>query len=248
MLSIIEQYFKDKTVLVTGAGWGIGAAIALLYASHGARIIVSDSSRNGGKDTMSRIKRQKGYATYIKTDVNSSLACEKLIKRTIEIYGSIDIACNNTAIFSEHLHPEDGDNEAFDGKLEDNIHGLYNCMQYEIDAMQKQGGGIIINTSSMIGAIGLASLSSYIDAKYGMEKALQNCLGEYPARGVIINTIAPAFINTALLQEMILTKKAEGKRFFPTERPALMQEIAGLVLWLSFGGKDLFPTVLTDKN
>jgi NAD(P)-dependent dehydrogenase (short-subunit alcohol dehydrogenase family) len=242
----MEQYFKGKTVLVTGAGWGIGAATALLYAAYGANVIVSDTSRKGGKDTIEKIKSQKGAATYIKTDVSNAAACEKLIKKTIETYGSIDIACNNSAIFSDPLHPADKNREAFDNEVGLNLNGLNNCMQYEIEAMQRQGGGVIVNTSSIVGAIGLASLSKYVDAKYGIATLLQNLPGEYPA--IHINTIAPAFINTALLKDMIQKETEGGIKLFPMDRHDTIQEVAGLVLWLSSDETHLLPTVFKDNN
>jgi NAD(P)-dependent dehydrogenase (short-subunit alcohol dehydrogenase family) len=242
----MENYFKGKTVLVTGAGWGIGAATALLYAAYGAKVIVSDTSRKGGKDILAKIKNQKGNATYIKTDVSNATACEKLIKRAIQTYGSIDIACNNSAVFSEPFHPADGDMESSENQVGLNLAGLNNCMQYEIEAMQKQGGGVIVNTLSIIGAIGLASSSQYIEAKYGIVTLLQNVPGEYPA--IHIHTMAPAFINTALLKDMI-QKETEGKmKLFPMDRHGTIQEVAGLVLWLSSDETHLLSTVFNDTN
>jgi NAD(P)-dependent dehydrogenase (short-subunit alcohol dehydrogenase family) len=176
----MEHYFKGKTVLVTGAGWGIGAATALLYAAYGAKVIVSD------------------------IDVSNAAACEELIKRTIRTYGSIDIACNNSAVLSESA----------DDQMGLDLAGLHNCMHYEIEAMQRQGGGIIVNTSSIMGAIGLAPSNQYIEAKYGRTMLLQDIPGAYPA--IHIHTIAPAFIDTAL------------------------QEVAGLVLWLTADKSRIF--------
>jgi NAD(P)-dependent dehydrogenase (short-subunit alcohol dehydrogenase family) len=242
----MEHYFKDKTVLVTGAGWGIGAATALLYAAYGAKVIVSDTSRRGGKDTLAKIKNQKGNATYIKTDVSNAAACEELIKRTIQTYGSIDIACNNSSVFREPLHPTDGDMESSDNQVGLNLTGLNNCMQYEIEAMQKQGGGVIVNTSSIMGAIGLASSSQYIEAKYGLVTLLRNVPGEYPA--IHINTIAPAFIDTALLKDSIQKETAGGLNLFSMDRHGTIQEVAGLVVWLSSDETQLLSTVFNDTN
>src|SRR5450432_371018 len=97
----MEQYFEGKTALVTGAGWGIGAAIAMLYAAYGAKVIVSDTSGKLGRNTVERIRSKKGEATFIKADVCKASECEELIKKTINTYGSIDIACNNSAILSK---------------------------------------------------------------------------------------------------------------------------------------------------
>ena len=173
----MEHYFKGKTVLVTGAGWGIGAATALLYAAYGAKVIVSDTSRKGSKNTLAKIKDQKGDATYIKADVSDQAECMELIKRTIRTYGSLDIACNNSAVFSEPLYPADRNMESSDNQMGLNLAGLNNCMQYEIEAMQKQGGGIIVNTSSIVGAIGMTPSSQFIEAKYGILTLLQDIHG-----------------------------------------------------------------------
>ena len=244
----MEQYFNGKIVLITGAGWGIGAATASLYAACGAKVIISDTSRKGGKDTVAKIKKQKGDAIYIKTDVSNPAACEKLIKRAIGIYGSIDIACNNSVIFSEALHPADKDMEALDDEAGLNLNGLYNCMQYEIEAMQKQGGGVIVNTSSIVGAIGLASLSRYVDVKYGMAALLQNTPGKYPFRGIHISTIAPSFINIAILKAIIQTEKERLIELSSIDRLGMIQEVADLVLWLSSDKMHLLPTVFDDNN
>ena len=234
----MEQYFKGKTVLVTGAGWGIGAATALLYAAYGAKVIFSDTSRKGGKVTLAKIKDQKGNATYIKADVSNAAACEELIKRTIKTYGSIDIACNNSAILSKPTHPADGYMESSHDQMSLNLTGLNNCMQYEIAAMQRQGGGIIVNTSSIMGAIGLAPSNEYIEAKYGITTLPRDFPGEYPA--IHIHTIAPAFIETALLKHMIQKETAGGMKLFPVDRRGTIQEVAGLILWLSSDGTRIF--------
>ncbi len=244
----MEQIFRGKTVLVTGAGWGIGAATALLYGAYGAKVVVSDTSQKGGKDTVAKINSQNGTATYIKTDVSNAAACEKLIKRTIETYGSIDIACNNSAIFCEPLYPADKHRKVFDKGVSLNLNSLHNCMQYEIEAMLKQGGGIIVNTSSIPGAVGLASLSQFVEAKYGMAALLHNTPGEYPASGIHINTITPAFINAVLLHATTQPEKGKLEELSPLGRLGMAQGVAGLVLWLSSDETHLLPTIFTDYN
>jgi NAD(P)-dependent dehydrogenase (short-subunit alcohol dehydrogenase family) len=169
-----------------------------------------------------------------------------LIKRTIQTYGSIDIACNNSAIFSDPFPPAAGDMESFDNQVGLNLAGLSNCMQYEIEAMQKQSGGVIVNTLSIIGAIGLASSYQFIEAKYGIVTLLQKVAGEYPA--IHIHAMAPAFINTALLKDMI-KKETEGKmKLFPVDTFGSIQQVAGLVLWLNSDETHLLSTVFNDTN
>jgi NAD(P)-dependent dehydrogenase (short-subunit alcohol dehydrogenase family) len=242
----MEQHFNGKTVLVTGAGWGIGAATALLYAASGAKVIVSDTSRKGGKDTLARIKDQKGNAIYIQADVSSQTGCEELIKTTIQAYGSIDIACNNSAVFCETPRRADGNMESFDHQKALNLSSLNNCMQYEIEAMQKRRGGVIINTLSIVGAIGTAPSIKYIETKYGTVTLPHNIREESPA--IHIHTIAPSFIATALLKER-LHKKMDGKiNLSPMGMHGTIQEVAGLILWLSSDESYRMSTAFKNTN
>jgi NAD(P)-dependent dehydrogenase (short-subunit alcohol dehydrogenase family) len=242
----MEQQLKGKTVLVTGAGWGIGAATALLYATYGATVIVSDTSRKWGKTTLAKIKDQKGDATYINADVSDQGACEALIKRTIQMYGSIDIACNNSAVFCEAPHRTDGDMESTNHPAGLDLSSLNNCMQYEIEAMQKQRGGIIINSLSILSAIGLDSSSRYIEAKYGTVKAPHYIPPGSPA--IRIHTIAPSFVATALLKERLQNKMDGKARLFPMDMHGTIQEVARLILWLSSDESHRTSTVFNDTN
>jgi|HubBroStandDraft_2_1064218.scaffolds.fasta_scaffold23229_2 NAD(P)-dependent dehydrogenase (short-subunit alcohol dehydrogenase family) len=229
----MENYYKNKTVLVTGAGWGIGAATALLYAASGAKVIVSDTSRKGGKTTLEKIKDQKGNAIYIQADVSNQAACEELIKTTIQAYGSIDIACNNSAVLC-------------DSQAGLSLASLDNCMQYEIEAMQKQRGGVIINTLSIMSAIGLTSSIRYIETKYGTVTLPHNIRGGSPA--IHIHTIAPTFIATSLLKER-LQKNMDGKiNLFPMDMHGTTQAVARLILWLSSDDSHRMSTVFNDTN
>jgi NAD(P)-dependent dehydrogenase (short-subunit alcohol dehydrogenase family) len=218
----------------------------LLYAASGAKVIVSDTSRKGGKNTLAKIKDQKGNAIYIQADVSSQPACEELIKTTIQAYGSIDIACNNSAVFCDTLHPADGNMGSSDDQAGLNLTSLNNCMQYEIEAMQRQHGGVIINALSIMGAIGLASSIRYIEAKYGTVPLLHNIPRASPA--IHIHTIAPPFIATALLKER-LQKKMEGKtKLFPMDISGTTQEVARLILWLSSDKSRRLSTLFNDTN
>ena len=228
----MEQYFEGRTALVTGAGWGIGAAIAMSYAAHGAKVMVSDTNQEKGRDIVARIKSKKGVAAFIKADVRKGPECEKLIRRTISTYGSIDIACNNTAIFSELQSPAGNGLQAFDDEMALDPSGLFYCINLEIEAMQKQGGGVIINMSSILGAARLAPCDSYVAAKYGMAGQIHVAPEEDANRGIRIHVIAPAFINAAMLDG-----NKQPQRNMPDPpfmgRTGKIGEAAGQVIWLS---------------
>ncbi len=229
----MEQDFRGKTVLVTGAGWGVGTAVALLFASYGANVIVADTSARGGKNLVAKIRSKQGEATFIRTDVSSPSACEELIKRTIEIYGRIDIACNNSAIYIKRSHTRNKDINVLDDEMSPDVNSLFHCMKYEIEAMQKQGGGIIINMAFVLGANGLASFDPFVSVKYGMKEPTQNIPAAFSVGGIRINAITPAIINKALLQGMRLTKRGMLLKLSAMGRIAKMEKVAALVVWLS---------------
>jgi NAD(P)-dependent dehydrogenase (short-subunit alcohol dehydrogenase family) len=229
----MERYFTGKTVLVTGAGWGVGAATALLYASYGAKVVIADTSVKGGKNLAAKIKRQNGESSFIRTDVNSPSDCEKLIKRTIETYGSIDIACNNSAICTKRAHSLYKDMNLLGNEMSIDLNSLFYCMKYEIEAMQKKGGGVIINLAFVLGANGLASYDPFVAVKYGMNEPTQNIPAEFSVGGIRVNAVTPTFINTALRQEMRLTKKGTLVKLPAMGRIAKMEKVASVVVWLS---------------
>jgi NAD(P)-dependent dehydrogenase (short-subunit alcohol dehydrogenase family) len=227
------QYFKGKTALVTGAASGIGAATALLYSAHGAKVIVSDSAAEAGKETVAKIKSRNGEATFIKTDVSSPAECEQLVKRAVETYGSIDIAFNNATILEESRSPGVKKMLDFNNFVDANLNGLFYCMKYEIEAMQKQDGGVIVNMTSVLGALDFGSYNPYPDAKYGIVELGQNTPREYSDKKIRINAITPAFIKTALIKDSKANEKGSQVRFSPMGRHLKTEKVASLILWLS---------------
>ena len=219
--------------MVTGAAYGIGAATALLYSAHGAKVIVSDSAVEAGKETVAKIKSRNGEATFIKTDVSSSAECEQLVKRAVETYGSIDIAFNNATILEESRSTGVKKILDFNNVVDANMNGLFYCMKYEIEAMQKLDGGVIVNMTSVLGALDFGSHNPYPDAKYGILEIGQNTPREYSDKKIRINAVTPAYIKTALIKDSKSNEKGSQVRFSPMGRLMKTEKVAGLIVWLS---------------
>lgn len=226
----MKKLFEGKVVLVTGASSGIGRAAAFSFAENGAKVIVSDMNDS---DTVTKIKEKGGEATFIKADVSNAAACEQLVKQTIGTYGKIDIAFNNAGILGETNSLADMSLEGFEKVLQVNLFGVFYCMKYEIEAMLKQGGGVIVNTASILGAVGFASFSGYVAAKHGVVGLTQNAALEYSAKGIRINCVAPGFINTPLLNTIDAKSKNALSMKHPIGRLGEAEEVAALVIWLS---------------
>lgn len=226
----MESAFLGKVALVTGAGSGIGQATALAFANNGAKVIVSDIKEN---DTVSKIKEAGGNAFFIRTDVSKAAECENLISESVKKFGKIDIAFNNAGILGEENNLADTSLEGYARVIGINLNGVFFCMKYEIEVMLKQGGGVIINTASILGAVGFATYCGYVAAKHGVVGLTQNAALEYSDKKIRINCVAPGFIDTPLLN----TINPEGKKGLvlkhPIGRLGTPEEVAELVIWLS---------------
>jgi NAD(P)-dependent dehydrogenase (short-subunit alcohol dehydrogenase family) len=226
----MKEAFSGKVAMVTGAGSGIGQATALAYACKGAKVIVSDIKDN---DTVSKIKEAGGDAYFIKTDVSKASECEKLISESVKKYGKIDIAFNNAGILGEENNLADTSLEGYAKVIGINLNGVFYCMKYEIEAMLKQGGGVIINTASILGAVGFATYCGYVAAKHGVVGLTQNAALEYSDKKIRINCIAPGFIDTPLLNTINKSGKQGLVLKHPIGRLGTPEEVAELVIWLS---------------
>jgi len=231
----MEKYLSGKIALVTGAGSGIGAATALLFAACGAKVVVSDINEKGGNEIVEQIKQNGGDAIFQKTDVGKPEECEQLVKKTVEVYGRLDMACNNAGIGGEANHIGDMSVEGWEKVVHINLSSVFYCMKYELKQMEKQGSGAIVNMASILGAVGFDSSAGYVAAKHGVVGLTQNAAIEYSAKGIRINTVAPGFIDTPLLSKAGMGEDAKKTlvALHPIGRLGKPEEVAELVVWLS---------------
>jgi len=229
----MEQFFAGRVALVTGAGSGIGEATALLYAAHGAKVIVSDLNEKGGNSTVEAIRKNGGDAQFIKCDVSKPAECEQLVSATLKAYGRLDAACNNAGIGGEQHLIADMSVEGFDKVIAVNLSSVFYGMKYQLPAMQKNGGGAIVNVASILGQVGFAYSAGYVAAKHGVVGLTKNAGIEYSAQGIRVNAVGPGFIDTPLLQQADAATKAGLVAKHPIGRLGKAEEVAELIIWLS---------------
>jgi NAD(P)-dependent dehydrogenase (short-subunit alcohol dehydrogenase family) len=227
--------FTGKVALVTGAASGIGRTCALFYAREGAKVVVSDLNEEGGQESVRLIHDASGEALFVKTDVSNPADCEILVRRALEKYGRLDLACNNAGIGGEQNLTADYSIEGWQNVIAINLSGVFYCMKFEIPAMLKVGGGSIVNMASILGQVGFAGAPAYAAAKHGIIGLTQNAAIEYAAKGVRVNSIGPGFISTPMIAA--LEDNAEALNglvaLHPIGRLGKPEEVAELVIWLN---------------
>lgn len=226
---------EEAVALVTGAASGIGRAIAQRYAEVGARVVASDVDDDGGRETVCLIEEGGGAATFVRADVSDPEACEALVRRTVEAYGRLDIACNNAGIGGEQAMTADYPVEAWQRVLAVNLSGVFYCMKYEIPALLEAGGGAIVNVASILGQVGFEAAPAYVAAKHGVVGLTKTAALEYSAQGVRVNAVGPAFIRTPMIAELEEAEETHAALVaaHPIGRLGEPEEVAALVAWLS---------------
>lgn len=225
---------QNKVAIVTGAGSGIGRAIAIIYAREGAKVVVSDISEKGGEETVAQIKAAQGEAVFIKADTSSAADNESLVQKTKEKYGALHIACNNAGISGPMGQTGDYPIEGWDKVIGINLSGVFYGMHYQIPEILNAGGGAIINMASILGNTGTKFSPAYVAAKHGVVGLTKAAALEYANQGIRINSVGPGYIITPLLTNALNEEQIKGAAaLHPIGRLGKPEEVAELVLFLS---------------
>jgi NAD(P)-dependent dehydrogenase (short-subunit alcohol dehydrogenase family) len=232
---------NKKVTLVTGAAGGIGRATAEVMAGEGARIVVCDLDVAGGEETVRMIRDSGGQAVFVKADVSRATEVEALVQSAVEHYGRLDCAYNNAGIHARQKDARTAEiSEAdWDNVMAVNLKGVWLCMKYEILQMLKQGGGSIVNASSMCGLIGSKDfiIPAYTASKHGVSGITRAAAQEYAKDGIRINAVAAGPIKTAMTERNFEPgmdrEKIERERYpVPIGRRGEPEEVAEAVVWL----------------
>ena len=228
--------FQNKVALITGGTSGIGKATAILFARQGANVVVAGRREEQGNAVVDTIKGAGGEAFFVKTDVTQEEEVKHLVAETVKKYGRVDIAFNNAGV--EAVGPVSEFNEEEYRKVFDiNVLWVFLSMKYEIQQMLTQGGGVIINTSSIVGHIAMPGAGIYIASKHAVEGATKTAALEYAQHGIRVNAVAPAATATDMIDRFAGEEGSEGRAalasLHPMNRLATAEEIAGAVAYLA---------------
>jgi len=228
--------FDGKVALVTGGGSGIGRATALAFAREGAQVVIGNRNVQRGEETVSMIRDAGGTASFRQTDVLVAAEIEALVDHAVKTYGRLDMAFNNAGIEGDAQPTLVDQTEAnFDAVMGVNVKGVWLSMKYEIPRMLEQGGGAIVNCSSVAGVIGFPGIGIYVASKHAVIGLTKTAALEYSAQGIRINAVNPAVIDTEMVDRLTAgmnMKKDDLTTFHPIGRIGRVEEVAEAVLWL----------------
>lgn len=224
---------ENKVAIVTGAGSGIGRAIALSYAASGAKVAVSDIAEDGGMKTVDMITTAGGDAFFVQADTSKPHENAALVEATVARYGTLHVACNNAGIGGSTAAVGECEPEDWNKAIAVNLSGPFYGMRYQIPAMLASGGGSIVNMTSILAEVGFREHAGYVAAKHGLVGLTKTAGLEYATRGIRVNAVGPAFIKTPLLDKLPPEQFAALTSLHPAGRLGEPSEVAELVLWLS---------------
>jgi len=223
---------KGQVAIVTGAGRGIGSAIAIALAQEGAKVVVNYSrSIASAEEVVSKIIQAGGEAIAVQADVAQAAQVEQMVKATLEKFGRIDILINNAGITRDKLLMRMSE-EDWDAVMNTNLKGAFLCAKAVVSAFMRQRSGVIINVGSVIGKVGAAGQANYSASKAGLVGLTKSLAKELGSRSVRVNAVAPGFIETDMTAALKPEQMEAATKMVPLGRLGKVEDIANVVSFL----------------
>ncbi|MEU3011472.1 glucose 1-dehydrogenase [Nocardia asteroides] len=227
--------FADQVVLITGAGSGIGRAVAVRVAAEGAAVVLGSRGKDQGEQVADEIRSAGGRALFVPTDVTVDADVARLTQAALTEYGRLDAAFNNAGAVSAFGPVAEIADDPWRAELDLNLTGVFHGLRHQVPAIIASGGGAILNNASNLGVVGMASVAPYVAAKHGVVGLTRSVALETAAAGVRVNALVSGAVDTpAFRASMGATPEGEAAiaALHPLGRIAQPAEIAALCAFL----------------
>jgi len=227
------QVLEGKVAIITGASRGIGAETARVFRAAGASLALAARDEAALTALAEDLSTDGTGAIAVPTDVGDAGAIERLVAKTVEAFGHLDVAFNNAAGGGQAPTPlAELPVDAYDSAIAITLRSVFLSMKYEIPAMLEAGGGAIVNTSSTAGIEAVGGLAGYVSAKHGVIGLTKTAALEYANQGIRVNAVAPGPILTENLERAGSEMQRRAGMAMPMQRVGQPEEVARAVLWL----------------
>jgi NAD(P)-dependent dehydrogenase (short-subunit alcohol dehydrogenase family) len=235
-MCIVYQRLVNKVALVTGASSGIGRAASVAFAREGAKVVLASRNEESTLQTLRMVEDCGGEGIFVKTDVSIEKDVENAVQKTLDTYGQLDCAFNNAGVSGPvgplfKLEAQD-----FQQVFDVNLKGVWLCMKYQLPVMLANGGGSIVNMSSLAGLLGTAGTSFYTSSKHGVVGLTKVAALEYAKSNVRVNVVCPSVIDNTVMINYLKVTYPEVYNYVlsthPIGRVGQPEEVANAVVWL----------------
>jgi NAD(P)-dependent dehydrogenase (short-subunit alcohol dehydrogenase family) len=229
---------QHKVILITGSASGFGKLLAEEFAKEGASLILSDVNEQQGQQEANALKATNPNVFFTKCDVSNANEVQNMVTLGVAAFGKLDICINNAGVAGNALRTRTSDftEGQWDFIMDINAKGVWLCMKYQLPHLLANGGGSIINISSVAGLLAVPGNVAYAASKHAVIGITKTAAIEYASKNIRVNAVCPAFTDTAMVQNSIMQDPEYGQRLVmlnPMRRLGLPEEITAVVRFLA---------------
>jgi NAD(P)-dependent dehydrogenase (short-subunit alcohol dehydrogenase family) len=228
---------KEKVGIVTGAGAGIGRAIASGFAAEGATVVIAEVDAQSGLDAEEAIRKSGGNACFLQTDVSDEQQIKSMVEQTLDRFGRVDVLCNNAAVllFDKEAPAHELSTEAWDRTMTVNLRGYWLTSKYVLPAMLRQKSGSIIHIASPTGLFGFTRSTAYSTSKAGVLGLMRSMAADYGPENIRVNAVIPGTIDTPMNAREFSDPagREQWAQIAPARRLGVPEDLAGIAVYLA---------------
>jgi NAD(P)-dependent dehydrogenase (short-subunit alcohol dehydrogenase family) len=233
----LTQLLKEKVALITGGASGIGYETARAFLSEGASVMIADINVEMGEKVCEELA-SLGSIAFVQNNVAEEASCQSAVEQTVRQFGRLDIAVNNAGVIGQTQVLHEISADGWQRTMDININGVFFGLKAQVKQMLTSGGGSIVNLASVASKVATPTAADYVTSKHAVEGLTKAAALDYATRGIRINSVGPAIIETPMLDAIAQTEEAQATTnqaimMHPIGRLGKPEEVASLITWLA---------------